>query len=605
MPSSLFTIPMRIRDLFSDDYLFTVPGYQRPYSWQLKQAEQLFDDLIDAHNNETIITRGEPYFLGTLLMIIRPGMRWDPDGPLPPGTPQQPRDLDIVDGQQRIVTLSILLAILRDLAADAAEAPKATKRVADQALAICALLERLITPERNRPGAEAPSARVAISERHRALFESHVRPAGASRQAAPGAPLGPAETAMIEVRDFFRAACLKLAVEERLRFAGFLVDKCLFVLIVARNIDQGHRIFTVLNDRGLDLETQDIVKAEVLSAFRGDDGKAAEQAWDDAASRVVDAHDAKEQKNKRFSEFFSHIRTIYGQHKAPVIVGVRTVVREVGGEKPFLKDVVEPYSAVVELILKANHAGSADSTEINRRLTYLGWQRSADWMPSTMLWLKIHRDDPARTLAFLKVMERFAYSLRLQCLATNKRATRFQPLIQAIRDNPEVDPRQLPVTLDDRERRHIWSNLTRLHDRNAQTCKLLLLRLNDEIAGGLQGLDPEDYNVEHILPKNPPAASEWQRLFAQPDLRDRSIQALGNLTLVTKSQNDRASNKDFAGKKAIYFESRTPPLALTLPLAEATEWGPDQLEARTQLLMGYLKQMWQIDETMLGTGADD
>jgi Protein of unknown function DUF262/Protein of unknown function (DUF1524) len=591
MPSNLYTSPVCIRDIFSDVYQFTVPAYQRPYCWRTDEAEQMFEDLIDALDHDTDSEGSEPYFFGTLLMVARKSRLWEVNANLAEGTSEEPRELDIVDGQQRIVTLTILIAVLRDLTREAAANAK-TKKLADDALALAAMLDGFVSRAAN--GSALARAHVALSERHSALFESHVREPASCRLDAPQGPLSPAERGMLDVRNYFITACSKFNGEERRRFATFLTTKCLFVLIIARNIDQGHRIFTVLNDRGVDLEIQDIVKAEVMASFRGQDAvKEAERIWDDAAKRILEGADRTDQTSKRFTEFFSHIRTIFGHHRPPVINGIRLVMGELGGQA-FLTDVVQPYAAVTHQILNANHSGSLQSVHINRLLTYLGWQRSADWMPSTMLWMQMNRNDPTRTLAFLKEMDRFAYALRLQCLASNKRTARFQPLIKAIIDNPAIDPSELPFTLDDKEWRHVAMNLTKLHDRNAQICKLVLLRLNDEISGSLQNLDPEKYSVEHILPKNSGAESEWQQLFT-PELREKSVQVLGNLTLVTKSQNERASNMDFAGKKAIYAEARGGgPLAITRELIDVAQWGPAELAARSDLMLARINQIWQI-----------
>jgi Protein of unknown function DUF262/Protein of unknown function (DUF1524) len=592
MPTNLYTSPVSLRDIFAETYQFTVPAYQRPYSWRTNQAEQMFEDLIEALDHEADIQGSEPYFFGTLLMVSRKAALWQPDSPLSEGTPEQPRELDIVDGQQRIVTLTILLAVLRDLAREAVANAK-TKKQSEERSALAVELDNFVTRAANGTGLE--KARVVISERHRALLESHIRAHDSCRREAPNGPLSPAERGILDVRNYFVTACSKFNSEERRRFATFLTTKCLFVMIVARNIDQGHRIFTVLNDRGVALEIQDIVKAEVVSAFgESDASQEAERVWDTAAARILEGPDDKEQKTKRFTEFFSHIRTMYGHPRPPVINGVRRVLAEVGGQK-FLTDVMQPYAAVTHQILNATHSGSLQSGQINRLLTYLGWQRSADWMPSTMLWMQINRDNPTRTLAFLREMDTFAYALRLQCLASNKRTARFQPLIKAIMENPDIDPSDLPFTLEDKERRHVAMNLSKLHERNAQICKLVLLRLNDEIAGELQNVDPEKYSVEHILPKNYGADSEWQQLFT-PEQRDQSIQLLGNLTLVTKSQNERAANMDFAGKRAIYAEARAGvgPLAITRELVNVEQWGPAELAARSEQMLARVNEIWRI-----------
>lgn len=84
--------------LFNDEYFFRVPEYQRPYSWEKEHCEQLFDDINDS-------SRDNEYFIGTIVLQEVEDV----------GTGKK---YDIIDGQQRITTLQILLACLRDYVQD-------------------------------------------------------------------------------------------------------------------------------------------------------------------------------------------------------------------------------------------------------------------------------------------------------------------------------------------------------------------------------------------------------------------------------------------------------------------------------------------------------
>jgi len=88
-----------IKKIFSDDFVFTVPLYQRAYAWTTEQSEELLQDLLRAmEGDEEPIEELPPYFLGSIVLI-------KDDEP----------DAQIVDGQQRLTTLTILLAALRSL----------------------------------------------------------------------------------------------------------------------------------------------------------------------------------------------------------------------------------------------------------------------------------------------------------------------------------------------------------------------------------------------------------------------------------------------------------------------------------------------------------
>jgi len=59
-----------IHKVFSDEFVFTVPRYQRPYLWEPEQADQLLDDLLDAlREDEEPIDSLEPYFLGSEALL--------------------------------------------------------------------------------------------------------------------------------------------------------------------------------------------------------------------------------------------------------------------------------------------------------------------------------------------------------------------------------------------------------------------------------------------------------------------------------------------------------------------------------------------------------
>ena len=88
-----------ILDIFCDKYLFRIPSYQRPYAWTTDQTSELLDDISTACGDSADVTNASPYFLGSIVLIK---------------DPQRP-DADVVDGQQRLTTLTILLSVLRDL----------------------------------------------------------------------------------------------------------------------------------------------------------------------------------------------------------------------------------------------------------------------------------------------------------------------------------------------------------------------------------------------------------------------------------------------------------------------------------------------------------
>jgi hypothetical protein len=94
--------PGRLARIFSDEFAFAVPTYQRPYAWERDQAGALLDDVLAAVQEARAEKEPVTYFLGSIVLIKQSGSP----------------DAMVVDGQQRLTTLTILLSVLRDLSAD-------------------------------------------------------------------------------------------------------------------------------------------------------------------------------------------------------------------------------------------------------------------------------------------------------------------------------------------------------------------------------------------------------------------------------------------------------------------------------------------------------
>lgn len=561
----LFTAPLRIIELYSDPFRYTVPSYQRRYAWTVKEAGQLLDDILLAlgEDDEPV----EPdYFLGAILLTDSgPNADWRT------GRPRLPRTLEIVDGQQRLITVTILLAVLRDLAAE-----DGTGGYPD--------LDELVTIGWSVTGGRAH--RLQLRGCDDDFFREHVLKPGSCRTAPATDVLEPCCEALLDVRNLFLAEMQALPTAERRRLLDYLLHRCHAVVIVTSDIDHGHRMFSVLNDRGRPLARKDIIKAEVLGGVAPDHIAAMITHWTGVERRLGGEFDA----------FLSHLRVIEGRARLPIIAGIRAVMQQAGGGEEFISNVLLPNAEAFDIISRAHHEGAPQSAEISRLLGYLNWLGSSEWIPATMKWFSLHRREPARMLRFLQVVEPFAYALRLLCIGAGKRATRFSGVLSALEDGTIFDSERSPCLLTSDEQRHITYNLRNLHERHPQTCKLVLLRINDELAGAPQRLEPADWTVEHVLPQSPGRNGMWRVWFPDTEERELLTQSLGNLVLVRRTQNDRASNQDLPRKKAIYFRHAQGEMpAITQEIEAIQTWTPEHVRAREERFLQILSRIWGLD----------
>ena len=576
MPSGFTAKPLALGSLLSAPYAFQVPSFQRPFSWTTKEAGQLLDDLTVAldERGDGDHVGGDGYFLGAMLLTEPP-----PAVPLFPAAGTARRH-DIIDGQQRLVTVTILLAVLRDV-------------LAQRGTPAPAGIEELI--ECREAGGARRQYRVELRGRDRDFLTTYVQEPGASGLVPAADDLAEAESRILAVRDHFLADLGARSDDELGRIGGFVAEACHIALISASSIDRAHRIFTVLNDRGRPLARNDILKAQILGQIDDDAGRpAALAAWDRTAALLGDD----------FEHLFSHIRTVEAGPRSQIISGIRETIHVAGGARAFVESMLEPYGKAFHVMRHACHQGSAHSAEINRLLTYLGWLGSADWIPPALLWWRLTAGDPQKLLNFLAALERLAYLLRLLGMGTDKRLARFHAVMLAIRRGAALDVRNGPLQLSREEQRNVLYNLRNLHTRSPLTCKLVLLRLNDALGGAAQNLSPADYTVEHILPQKPGRASAWRSWFPSPEEREACTNSVGNLVLVTREQNDRARNAELARKLEVFFRAPgTTVPRITAELEGIAEWRAPQLLAREERLLGLVHAIWKIDPGKPGEPA--
>jgi hypothetical protein len=570
---------MTIGAMLGGHLRLSVPGYQRPYAWTTHQAAQLLDDILLAVDDPTPSSASEDarsdYFLGAVVLMEAESSDGAATSPVPTITHE------IVDGLQRLITMTILLAVLRDIAAD------------DDAEA-SAMAARCILDRDKRDGAlDEDRLRLRLNGETRRFFYDFVQQPGASSAMPADDDLPSPEARLLAVREHLMASLIGESRERRRQLLGYILDSCHCAVISARTLDRAHQIFAVLNDRGMPLARGDILKAQILGEVPVDRRTDINHRWRDIEHGLGGS----------LEELFSHLRTIEGRSRARIIDEIRMLVDRSGNAERFVEKTLFPYAEILKCIREI--PGDILTTPVWAPLRYLGWLGSHDWIPPLMLYWRRVKGDPDRLAAFLARLERLAYGLRVLGIGSDKRATRYRAVLEAIRVG-RIDHPTSPLDLSRDEQRLITFNLRTLHARSQLACKLVLLRVNDLMAGQPQHLDPSAFTVEHVLPQKPGRSSQWREWFPKADERAQCTQSIGNLILVSRDENEQASNLDFARKLEIYFGkgAERQPL-ITRDLERYAEWGPADVRQREEQLIGLITAHWRFGNVRaLQTAAD-
>lgn len=262
-----------IYQVFSNNYVFSIPLYQRPYAWNTEQAEELLEDLITSlGDGNQPVDEVNPYFLGSIVLI----------------KVEDKPEAQVVDGQQRLSTLTILLAVLRTLVQ----------------LQFAHALTKLLCQEGDPLLGTHNKYRLTLAERDADFFKKHIQDEGGISKLKVLNSTSLKTDSQKNIRDnalLFLKRLQEFSDSQLVRLGQFITKRCFLVVVSTPDFDSAYRIFSVLNDRGLDLSLTDILKAEIIGKIPDAQKEKYTSEWEDIETELG---------RDTFKELFSHIRMI-------------------------------------------------------------------------------------------------------------------------------------------------------------------------------------------------------------------------------------------------------------------------------------------------------
>lgn len=185
----------------------------------------------------------------------------------------------------------------------------------------------------------------------------------------------------------------------------------------------------------------------------------------------------------------------------------------------------------------------------------LGSTDNVDWQPPAIEVIARRHGEPEFILRFLSDLERLAYGLFLMRNNPTDRIRRYGKLLGSIQASDDLFANDSPLQLDEAEKKEVRRTL----DGDIYTVTRirlpLLLRLDELLSAGSAVYNHPIVSVEHVLPQNPSASSQWLADFPAEGDREQWVHKLANLVLLTRRKNSQASNLDFRDKKSKYFST--------------------------------------------------
>lgn len=555
-----------IRELFEGSYQFEIPDYQRPYAWTTEQAGELFDDLITAMQDAKTSDTTSQYFLGSIV-LIKNG--------------REPKSL-VVDGQQRLSTLTMLFAVLRETMPHAADD-----------------ITEFIYKKGKASLREENEYRLTAREEDADFFRDNIqKPGGIAQLVASTDKLEDSQLRYRENATLLLDKAKALSPADLSALWQFLATDCSLVVISTPDLEAAYRIFSVLNNRGLDLAPMDIIKADVLGRIRrapAGDVKSPDYAkkWSQIERKL--GRDA-------FGDLLGHIRTIYAKQKqrATLVKEFQEhVTDEYKDPTDLVNKVIEPYAKVWGFVRKAKFKATEREEAINEYLSCLNRVDFKDWVPPALVYFKRFRQHPKLLTEFFQRLERLTYFLLVTKVGVNERIETYAELTKEI--EPETfkgDPTALTaLELTDAQKRKFVAALDGdIYNDLPRARMALVLRLESLLrAPGVKLQNA--VSLEHVLPQTPAEGSDWLRWFPDENEREAWTHRLANLVPLDRNKNSSAGNYDFAKKKNVYFNNKhtESPFILTQQVRSKEKWTPAVQIERQKRLVGALKKHWDLE----------
>ncbi|QAA34087.1 DUF262 domain-containing protein [Clostridium manihotivorum] len=535
-----------IKKLFSDEFFFMIPEYQRPYSWLEENCEQLFDDIYESN-------RESEYFLGTIILQEIENI----------GTGKK---YAIIDGQQRITTLQILLACLRDRVTDA------QYKNANQ----CKIFQK-------ENLADGIPEKVRLEVKESLFFKKYVQQENGTNLIKGINCENFQQVNMINAINVFKDKLLDLTQFQIQSLIQHISQRCIIIYIATKEFEDAFKLFTIVNDRGLQLRRIDILKAINISPeiMNDTDIKKYALIWEQIEEDLG---------TELFEKLISYIRTIEVKEKAKDDI-LKEYENLIFGKNRILKgkdfiEYLKDYKTIYEKLLldKSILTGHLKEIEYKNLINIMtDFLPSTDWIPPFLYYYKRFKEDSI--FDFIEALEKKYVADWILGVTSTKRVVNMNSILRKI----EMSSKAEEIISSEVMKFDIINLKEKLNGDiyNETYCKYLLLKL--EYLESEHNIERKysTISVEHILPQTISEKSTWRTLFKDTDHRYWKHK-ISNLILLSKRKNSSASNYEFSNKKEKYFKRKISDLVRSQKILSYSDWTPKVLEDRQKNILNLL-----------------
>jgi uncharacterized protein with ParB-like and HNH nuclease domain len=583
------------------DNFYVIPPYQREYAWGKNEWEQLFNDILE---------NGKNYFLGSIICIENKEEK-------------KPNCVyyDLIDGQQRLTTISILLASIYFLISEYDDKhpeldilnSKKNKKFAR----LFNDVESLLVYEEKEP-----KLKLSLQKNNNEDYLYLLSQSGLLSNFVIDEPKNYGNRRISRSDIFFYNLLQDLLEENDISEIFNFLENLLSAIIVKIDVEDVSSAFTLfesINNRGIPLTPIDLIKNSIIKYMEKDYGEKPENTnkqWQVVINNIENYKD----QVRFLRHYYNAFKYKYNTDDLPS-KATRSNLIKIYQEliKKDVKKIFEELLKTSKIYTAFVHPENIENDkfkpyqEIFENFLHLGVA------PSYALLLYVLYEDLLEEKDFLELLELlekwFIRRNLTNSPGTSKLDSIFMFLINEINNfKNEKNSQEIlsfikkeltkPERFMQDEDFEKFLKTRDLYEENAQALKYLLVKLEmskrtkenkTDFWETFKGNQPK-WTIEHILPQNPSKDSEWYELFGE-DI-EKYQKMLGNLTLTcynsnlsNKSFNDKSHYKDKNGND-IGLKSGNVKINDFIKTCE--KWTKECIEKRTEIMIKEIKELLKI-----------
>lgn len=557
------------RQLLGNGLSYRVPPFQRDYSWSEDEWDDLWQDIVALFEEG-----GEAsHYMGYLVLQSSDSKRFD-----------------IIDGQQRMTTISVMvlaaLAHLQDLV-DAKQDPENnTKRKQNLQNSYIGYID---------PVTLVPRSKLELNRHNNRFYQTYLVPL----EKLPQRGLNSSEHQLRKAFNWFKerirskTGTTATSGRDVAAFLDELVDKLFFTVITVTDELNAFKVFETLNARGVRLSATDLLKNYLFS--------------------VISNHETHESELKALEERWERIVGLLGSESLPEFLRVfwnsrNRLVRKSDLFKTIRRRITTKETAF-ELLRNLDQSASVyaafrDPQDVTWNVDE---KQALDQLlmfnvrqPLAMLlacYGKFYEQNRAAFTRILKAVTVISFRYNVICnLQSHDQEGLYNEIAWKVSGGSlshvsEVIAALRGVYPEDESFKAAFTDkeLRTTNSRNKKVVRYILFEIERQRSGHDFDFESATYNLEHILPENP--SEDWA--YIEEARQDRLIYRIGNMTPLETKRNRELGNGDYASKRAVYEKSD---FQITRAIAEHyEEWDEQKIEARQKHLAKLAASLWRID----------